>query len=108
MFKDPDLVLAKALVEMAYLCDSMKRLEKAIEAQDASDRRFYLREAADRRERVQRKLLELVPKHAKGVPPFDRPMADPKCEHVWTDDHNGPPGGFLVCSKCGISNKGIT
>ncbi len=107
MARDPDI--AKLVVEMAYLCDSMKRLEKAIETDSASDRRFYLREAKERRERVEKKLeaMAKAPGYVvRGTPPFNKEPAPPH-DHVWTDDPKAPPNGFRVCSVCGVSSKGM-
>lgn len=52
--------LNKLLVALGYMCDSLKRLEKAIEAQNMDDRQEYLAEARDRRERVERDLETLI------------------------------------------------
>lgn len=46
---------------LASLCDSMKRLERAIQSDNIDDRSYYIEEAAKRREAAEKIILEKLP-----------------------------------------------
>lgn len=42
---------------MCFICDAMKRLEKAIQTDDLQDRQMYLNEVKQLRDRVEKNIL---------------------------------------------------